>query len=375
MMTLSSPIRRAFHSSLGAPGPGSPRTGLRPWGGDPSQLGTRDRTPPPKAIPASEQGYVMLIAIFLMALLALSLTIAAPKIARSIQRDRDLETFHRGMQYRRAIQLYYRKFHAYPPNVEALVNTNDIRFLRKRYKDPITGQDDWKPIHFGQNKTPTAMGFFGQPLAGSASTLAGTGPSGGAGLPGGPNSNGSAFGGSTSGSGSIFGSSDTGNPQSPPAGGSGSTDSSGGTGGATGSTGSPSSGATPSGISGDATSANAAAAGQTFGGAGIIGFSPASPKTSILIYKKKQHYNEWEFTYDPLSDMKTIAGGNTGLNGQPGSNSGQNGTGGSGLGGGTGIGGGTGTGGAGTGGGNGQGSGGGTGSGSNPMPPDTPAPQ
>ena len=105
-----------------------------------------------------------------MALLVISLAVAAPKIANSIQRDRDLETFHRGMQYRRAVQLYYRKFHAYPPNVDALVKTNDIRFLRKKYIDPITGKDDWKPILFGQNKTPTAMGFFGQPLAGNAST-------------------------------------------------------------------------------------------------------------------------------------------------------------------------------------------------------------
>ena len=141
-----------------------------------------------------------------MVLLVISLSVAAPKIARSIQRDRDLETFHRGMQYRRAIQLYYRKFHAYPPNVEALVNTNDIRFLRKKYKDPITGQDDWKPIAFGQNKTPTAMGFFGQPLAGNASTLAGIGPGGAGGLPGAATPGG-AFGGS-SGSSGIFGSSD-----------------------------------------------------------------------------------------------------------------------------------------------------------------------
>ena len=88
------------------------------------------------------------------------------------------------MQYRRAIQLYYRKFTAYPPNVEALVNTNDIHFLRKKYIDPMTGQDDWKPIAFGQNKTPKAMGFFGQPLAGNASTLAGTGPGGVGGLQG-----------------------------------------------------------------------------------------------------------------------------------------------------------------------------------------------
>lgn len=264
---------------------------------------------------------MLLAAVFLMAVLVLALAIAAPKIARSIQRDRDLETFHRGMQYRRAVQLYYRKFHAYPPNVEALVQTNNIRFLRKRYKDPITGQDDWKPILFGQNKTPTAMGFFGQPLAGSASTLAGIGPSGGgAGL---TNTSGSAFGGSSFG-GSSFGGSSFGGSSFGGGGTSsfGSTDSgSGGTTGTdtSGSGSSTSTGSTSSTGSSTPGSSSAFGGGQTFGGAGIIGFEPASPKTSILIYKKKQHYNEWEFTYDPLSEMKTISG-NTGMIGQPASN-------------------------------------------------------
>ena len=64
------------------------------------------------------------------------------------------------------------------------MKTNEIRFLRKKYIDPITGKDDWKPILWGQNKTPAAMGFFGQPLAGGASKLAGIGPSSGNGLPG-----------------------------------------------------------------------------------------------------------------------------------------------------------------------------------------------
>ena len=309
----------------------------------------------------------MLIAIFLMALLALSLAVAAPKIARSIQRDRDLETFHRGMQYRRAIQLYYRKFHAYPPNVDALIKTNNIRFLRKKYIDPITGQDDWKPIAFGLNKTPTAMGFFGEPLAGNASTLAGIGPSGGgSGLPGSPNSSGSS--GSTFGGSSGLGSSGSDGGQSPSAGGSTPTDGSGapsGTSNGTDGSGTPGSSGSASSGSASSTGTSSTSGSPTFFGAGIIGFSPASDKTSILVYKKKQHYNEWEFTYDPLSDMKTIGGGNTGLPGQPGTNpTTPGGTSGSGLGGGMGIGSGTGIGGGGVGNSPGVNS-----------PPDTPAPQ
>jgi hypothetical protein len=33
-----------------------------------------------------------------------------------------------------------------------------------------------------------------------------------------------------------------------------------------------------------------------------MGFTPNSPNQSILVYKKKNHYNEWEFFYDPLAD-------------------------------------------------------------------------
>jgi type II secretory pathway pseudopilin PulG len=144
-----------------------------------------------RRIRPSERGYVMLIAIFLMALLVISLAIAAPQVAKSIQRDRDLETYHRGLQYRRAIQLYYRKFHAYPPNVNALVETNNIRFLRKKYVDPITGKVDWKPVLFGQNKTPVPPWAFSAsrspaeprrlpalaPAAATALTAAAVGPS------------------------------------------------------------------------------------------------------------------------------------------------------------------------------------------------------
>lgn len=266
-----------------------------------------------RCVKPSEEGYVMLIAIFLMALVIISLGIAAPQVAKSIQRDKDLETFHRGMQYRRAIQLYYRKFRAYPPNVDALVETNQVRFLRKKYVDPITGKADWKPVLYGQNKTPTAMGFFGEPLAGGATTLAGIGPSGGNGL--GSNGGGGILPGGIS---SMFGSSPTTPTPSSPGSTSSPTDTSSGTGGGTNST-----STTTPGTTGGSTSSSSGSdsSGQTFGGGGIIGFSPASTRKAILIYKKKTHYNEWEFTYDPLSDAKTISGGNAAGIGQNSNNS------------------------------------------------------
>jgi type II secretory pathway pseudopilin PulG len=259
-----------------------------------------------RRVKPSEEGYVLLIAIFLMALLVISLAIAAPQVAKSIQRDRDLETYHRGLQYRRAVQLYYRKFRAYPPNVDALVKTNEIRFLRKKYVDPITGKVDWKPILFGQNKTPAAMGFFGQPLAGGATSIAGIGPSGGNGL------NGSGGGAVMPGGMGFLSSSPTSSTSSASP-----TDTSGGTSGSgsTSSTTTTTPGTAPSGGTSSSTSSDQG--GQTFGGGGIIGFSPASPRKSIAVYKKKNHYDEWEFTYDPISDAQTMSSGNTGNIGQP----------------------------------------------------------
>jgi type II secretory pathway pseudopilin PulG len=236
-----------------------------------------------------EAGYTLLAVMFLLCLLTLSLSIALPRMAREIQRDRERETVQRGLQYRRAIQLYYRKFHAYPPNVDALVKTQEIRFLRKKYVDLSTGKAEWKPILFGQAKTPT-LGFFGEPLAGSSSSggssvMAGTGPSGG-------NTD-------STGATSLFGSTTS------------TTSSASATASPTGTAGSAFG---SSGSSGVGSSSSSSGSGQTFGGAGIIGFSPMSSRQSILIYKKKNHYNEWEFVYDPLSDQKVITSGN-GLNG------------------------------------------------------------
>jgi type II secretory pathway pseudopilin PulG len=130
-----------------------------------------------------EGGFILLAVLFLVALILITLAVAAPKIAQSIRRDRELELVHRGEQYKRAVKLYYRKFQAYPSTIDQLVNTNQIRFLRKRYTDPMTGKDDWKIIHQGEQHVKI-MGLFGQPIASSGgpaaagTSIAGIGQSG-----------------------------------------------------------------------------------------------------------------------------------------------------------------------------------------------------
>jgi len=256
-----------------------------------------DTAAPIRRAKPSEEGYILVSVMFLLALLIIWMAVALPKVAADIQRDREIETWHRGMQYRRAIQLYYRKFNRYPPSLDALVKTTNIRFLRKRYIDPITKKDDWKPVMFGQNKAPLAMGFFGQPLGGiglGGNVLAGVGPQGGNGMPGATPIGGPIGGIGTANPGIGTPSTGIGAP-----------------------TGVGASGVDPNGNPVDPNAAGGQNAnpndpnaggsqpfgGQSFGGAGIVGFSPASPKPSILVYKKKTHYNEWEFTYTPLSEM------------------------------------------------------------------------
>src|SRR5579863_7688702 len=99
----------------------------------------------------SEHGYIMLTLILAMALMAIFSAIIVSDLKFEIKRDREEEMIHRGVQYSRAIRAYYKKFGRYPTKIEDLESTNNMRFLRKRYKDPITGKD-FKLLHYGEAK-------------------------------------------------------------------------------------------------------------------------------------------------------------------------------------------------------------------------------
>ena len=161
-----------------------------------------------------EEGFMLLAVVVMVAILLIVLSVAAPVIARQLQREKEVESQHRMQQYVRAIQLYQRKFPGqYPASIKLLENTSNVRFLRHVYVDPLTGKADYKLIHLGEQKTKIHV-FFGQELGGIAASLGSAagmqsgGGIGAAGLAGGStnvtstNALNSGFGGATIGAGS-----------------------------------------------------------------------------------------------------------------------------------------------------------------------------
>lgn len=97
-------------------------------------------------MPASaESGYAMAALLVAIALMSVFMSAALPAWRHAAQREKEAELLWRGRQYDRALQLYRRKYSIPgPPSLDVLVQE---KFLRKKYKDPITGGDfDLRPV-------------------------------------------------------------------------------------------------------------------------------------------------------------------------------------------------------------------------------------
>jgi type II secretory pathway pseudopilin PulG len=215
-----------------------------------------------------QSGYMLMVLVFMMALMMLAVIAVAPRVAQQVKRDREVEMIHRGAQYARAIKRFYRKYGRYPTTIDQLENTNNVRYLRKRYADPMVEDGKWKFLHPGDVKigggtnvgTPVSqMGGNTQQPTGLGGTNPGTGLNGA--------NPGTSLTGTNSGT------------------------------GLTGSTGSRST-----------TSSSGGAANSQIGGF-IIGVASASEAEGIHEFEKKDHYNEWYFVYDPTTDRGALITG------------------------------------------------------------------
>ncbi|HUJ83856.1 MAG TPA: hypothetical protein VLW83_18380, partial [Candidatus Acidoferrales bacterium] len=76
----------------------------------------------------------MLFAVFLVAVMMITLTTAALKIETQGQREREEEMVWRGHQYERGIRRYVAKFGRYPTKIDDLVKaTSGVRYMREAY--------------------------------------------------------------------------------------------------------------------------------------------------------------------------------------------------------------------------------------------------
>jgi hypothetical protein len=96
-----------------------------------------------------ESGFALLFIYAMAATVAIMLYMELPRVAFEAQRDREQLLIDRGEQYSRAVTLFVRKFNRYPPDLDALDHTQNLRFLRNHYVDPMTGKDEWRLIHVG----------------------------------------------------------------------------------------------------------------------------------------------------------------------------------------------------------------------------------
>ena len=222
------------------------------------------------------RGYMLITLMLALAMITIALLTVLPEIKQQVRRDREEEMRHRGTEYMRAIQHFYKKFQRYPTRIEELENTNNLRFIRKRYtdpmnRDPVTGKErDFKLLHqqdislnngpvLGQIPGGQQPGGLQPPSSAGASTTA-SGDSGNS---------------SSSNSSSGNPSDAEGNPNSP-----GSTSAS-----------NPNS------------SSSSGFNGPTFGGGPILGVASANKKDkTIRVFYGKNHYNDWLFIYVPVAD-------------------------------------------------------------------------
>ena len=211
-----------------------------------------------------DRGYAMAALLVAMSVMAVLMSVAMPVWSKVARREKEAELIFRGLQYARAIDLFGRRYPgAMPPNFDILV---EQKFLRKKYKDPITG-DDFEPVRPTQ-ALPGPQGTPGGP--GSATGGRGITPGGRGSPPGG-----------------------RGSPPAPAAGG----QSTGGRGGL----------ASRGSTFGPAPGAQAGAA------VGIAGVVSKSKEESIRLYNGRNHYNEWIFQ----AVQRTLAPGVGGAPGTP----------------------------------------------------------
>jgi type II secretory pathway pseudopilin PulG len=114
-----------------------------------------------------DSGYAMAALLTAITVMSIMLGAALPIWQTAVRRERETELVFRGEQYVQAINLFSRQYGGYPSSLALL---RDGKYIRRLYKDPITGED-FLPIYLGQ----VAIGAAGPPAQAGRGGTAGRG--------------------------------------------------------------------------------------------------------------------------------------------------------------------------------------------------------
>jgi type II secretory pathway pseudopilin PulG len=97
-----------------------------------------------------ERGYAMAALLVSLAVMSVLMSAALPAWRHQAKREKEAELVFRGEQYVRAIRLWEMKMGpgTRPPSFDILVQQ---KFLRKKYKDPMTEDGEFQPLFAGVN--------------------------------------------------------------------------------------------------------------------------------------------------------------------------------------------------------------------------------
>jgi type II secretory pathway pseudopilin PulG len=132
------------------------------------------------AIRNSKSGFTYIALLAAIVIIGITLGSAAKSWQNVAQREKEEELLFRGNQYRLAIESYYNygDRHVFPNTIEVLLQdpkSTTKKHLRKRYRDPITGEDfelirdmfhgdTIKGVYSKSEKTPIKQAGFPEEL-------------------------------------------------------------------------------------------------------------------------------------------------------------------------------------------------------------------
>jgi hypothetical protein len=129
-----------------------------------------------------DSGFAMLLVFLMAACIAITLYMELPRAAFEAERQHELLLVDRGNQFKRAIQVFTtdtvnNPTGRYPASIDELENFNNHRYLRRKYKDPMTGKDEWRLIHINGGVLTDSVTTQANPAAnGQSGAAAPAGP-------------------------------------------------------------------------------------------------------------------------------------------------------------------------------------------------------